>query len=126
MALLWVNLVACGSLNAAARPTIAPQTLLQQINTNTAPLVLDVRTADEFAAGHVPSAVNIPIQALDERFGELRAIAKSDPIVVYCERGVRANRAKTMLNEAEFGTILHLAGDMQQWRRNDFPVDFPK
>ncbi|MGK7888450.1 MAG: rhodanese-like domain-containing protein [Leptolyngbyaceae cyanobacterium] len=122
--LLWVSLTGCGGVEAAVSSSIAPQTLFEQINTEAAPLILDVRTADEFRAGHVPGAVNVPIQVLGDRLDELEAIAPNGPIVVYCEQGIRAKRAETLL-KAEFKTVRHLEGDMSQWRRNGFPITFP-
>lgn len=60
-------------------------------------LLLDVRTPEEFQAGHLPGAKNIPVQELDRRMAEL---AKWPSIVVYCRSGARSATAKGMLVRA--------------------------
>lgn len=55
-------------------------------------LLLDVRTREEFSGGHVPSAVNIPVQELASRLGETERA-----VVVHCRSGGRSAQASTML-----------------------------
>ena len=55
-------------------------------------LVVDVRTAQEFAAGHVPGAIHIPHDELADRFAELGE-SRERPVVLYCESGRRAGWA---------------------------------
>lgn len=62
-------------------------------------LLLDVRTAGEFAAGALPGAKNIPVQSLASRLGEL---AKDRPIVVYCASGMRSASALSLLEKHGF------------------------
>ena len=71
-------------------------------------LVVDVRTADEFAAGHVNGATNIPVGEIKGRMGELGP--KDRTIVVYCRSGVRAGTAKSALTEAGFTNVLNAGG----------------
>jgi rhodanese-related sulfurtransferase len=87
-----------------------------------APLLLDVRTEKEFAAGHVPGAINIPYDALPERLGEL-ASHKDAPVVVYCESGRRAGIGAGTLREAGFSQLQHLTGDMSGWRSAGLPIE---
>ncbi len=61
------------------------------------PLVLDVRTAEEYAAGHLPGAVNIPVDELRSRLGELPADRR---IVTYCQLGQRGYLATRILLQA--------------------------
>jgi phage shock protein E len=71
-------------------------------------LLLDVRTPGEFAGGHLPGAVNIPV---DELQAELRQLP--DPgrvIVVYCRSGMRSSRATGLLRRAGFQTVHDLGG----------------
>ncbi|MFI5370210.1 MAG: rhodanese-like domain-containing protein [Candidatus Eisenbacteria bacterium] len=74
--------------------------------------LLDVRTAAEFAAGHLPGAVNIPLQELDRRVRELGP--KDAGIVVYCLSGHRSQRAHGMLVAGGF-TAVHDLGAMRHW-----------
>jgi phage shock protein E len=71
-------------------------------------LLLDVRTPGEFAGGHLPGAVNIPV---DDLPAELRQLP--DPgrvIVVYCRSGMRSSRATGLLRRAGFETVHDLGG----------------
>ena len=103
-------------------PTIAAGTLLQQINTSASPVVLDVRSPEEFRTGHVPGAVNIPHRQVGARIGELAA-GKERGIVVYCEGGPRAEYAEQVLKNAGFERLYHLEGDMAAWRMNRLPME---
>jgi phage shock protein E len=60
-------------------------------------VVVDVRTPAEFAGGHVPGALNVPLDALPARLGELPA---DRLIVVYCASGMRSARAASVLRGA--------------------------
>jgi phage shock protein E len=73
--------------------------------------LLDVRTVQEFNEGHVPGAVNIPIQKLKERMNEL---PKDKPVVVYCRTGNRSATAKRLLDAAGFVRVIDL-GEMPDW-----------
>lgn len=75
-------------------------------------LLLDVRTTREFAQGHLPGALNIPVQNLSGRLGELDD--RDRPIVVYCASGVRSARARRMLSRAGYGSVYDL-GSMRAW-----------
>jgi len=76
-------------------------------------LILDVRTADEFADGHIPNAKNIPVQELAARMHEVGHVDQS--IVVYCRSGARSATAKTMLQRAGYAGVLDI-GPMSAWR----------
>ena len=71
-------------------------------------LVVDVRTPDEFAAGHYAGATNIPVKELSSRLAELGA--KDRAIVVYCQSGMRAGAAKSTLTDAGFTNVLNAGG----------------
>lgn len=77
------------------------------------PLVLDVRTPEEFALGHVPNALNIPVQELRERHGELGA--KHTPIVIYCRSGARSATAAGLLQNLGYSNVTDI-GAMSNWR----------
>jgi phage shock protein E len=75
-------------------------------------LLVDVRSPDEFAAGHLPNAVNVPVGELDARLGELGP--KDRPLVLYCRSGNRSARAAGTLTRAGF-TGVHNLGAMSRW-----------
>ena len=74
--------------------------------------LLDVRTRGEFASGHLPGAVNIPLQELGARLKD--AGAKDQSIVVYCLSGQRSAQAKHMLTADGFSAV-HDLGAMNRW-----------
>jgi phage shock protein E len=84
------------------------------------PIVLDVRSGAEYAAGHIDGAVHIPFWAVPWRSGSLRA-AIDDPIVVYCGHGPRALFARSALRHLGFTRVVCLAGHMAQWRSEGRP-----
>lgn len=75
-------------------------------------LLLDVRTPEEFASGHIEGAVNIPVQELEGRMAELEP--KDRAIVVYCRSGARSSQAESMLEGAGYGKV-HNLGPMSAW-----------
>jgi rhodanese-related sulfurtransferase len=73
-------------------------------------VLVDVRTPEEFADGHVSEAINIPVQELDARMGEL---SRERPVVVYCRSGRRSDAAASALRAA--GYTAHDLGPMNAW-----------
>lgn len=59
--------------------------------------IVDVRTPDEFAQGHYPGAVNIPLGEVAQRIDEFKGMEQ--PIVTYCRSGNRSGMAATILKQ---------------------------
>ncbi|MDH3214076.1 MAG: rhodanese-like domain-containing protein [Myxococcales bacterium] len=114
-------LVACGPSGVGNAASVSPAELLALQEAGDAPLLLDVRSVEEFRSGHVPGAVNIPHTELAARLGEIDA--DDAGIVVYCERGGRAAQATDVLQRAGFRDVGHLEGDMSGWRADGLPVE---
>ncbi|WP_163783028.1 rhodanese-like domain-containing protein [Myxococcus vastator] len=74
--------------------------------------LVDVRTPEEYAAGHLPGAVNIPVGELARRLGELGS--PGTPLVVYCRSGARSGRAERLLKAQGFQDVFNL-GPMSAW-----------
>jgi phage shock protein E len=85
-------------------------------------VVLDVRTADEFAAGHVPGARNLSHELLASRIDEL-ATAREKQVVLYCRSGRRTLLAEDVLRKAGFKRLGHLEGDYLAWEAEKRPVE---
>ena len=75
-----------------------------------------MRTPEEFAAGHVPGAINVPHDELQSRLGELAALRDKD-VVVYCKSGRRSGLALEFLGQQGYTRLRHLDGDLQGWER---------
>jgi rhodanese-related sulfurtransferase len=100
--------------------TISDRDLLAQLGSPNPPLVLDVRTPQEYASGHIAGAVNLPHDEVGARLGELGA-ERDREVVVYCERGPRALKALDILEASGFREVRHLDGDMSGWRSKALP-----
>ena len=105
----------------SAPEMISATALHLRLNSPAAPLILDVRSPEEYAVGHIPGARNIPYRELPEHLDALAAFRQQE-VVVYCEIGVRAGVAESLLVQAGFDQVLSLEGDMRGWREADLPV----
>ena len=77
-------------------------------------VLVDVRRPDEFAAGHLPGAVNLEVTAPD--FGQrVAALDKTKPIYVYCRSGARSAKAADQLTTAGFAQVSNLLGGVLDW-----------
>jgi rhodanese-related sulfurtransferase len=74
-------------------------------------VLLDVRTEEEFAAGHAPPAQLLPVHELAGRVGELDA---SIPVIAICRSGMRSQSAAELLVEQGFD-VVNLAGGSLAW-----------
>jgi rhodanese-related sulfurtransferase len=101
---------------------ITPAELAKRMRTRAAPLILDVRSPREYAAGHVPAAVNIPHTELAARLGEL-GIGKSDEVVVYCLAGPRSALAGEVLAQAGYTSVRSLEGQLRAWYGGGYPLE---
>ena len=73
--------------------------------------VLDVRSPDEFNGGHLPQATNVPIQSFDLAVvDKLVGGDKTKPVVVYCAKGGRAQKAKDQLDAAGYTHVVNGGG----------------
>lgn len=68
--------------------------------------LIDVRTPQEFAEGHLKGAVNIPVHALESKLSEVGQ--KDRPVVVYCRSGKRSAKAEGILTKAGFSKVFDL------------------
>jgi rhodanese-related sulfurtransferase len=106
---------------SASLPLISPQALLERQAKNDQSLfVLDVRTPKEYAAGHVPGAVNVPY---DQVASHLAEIPKDKDVVLYCQSGRRAGLAAAVLEANGYTKLEHLQGDIQAWLKDGRPLE---
>ena len=84
--------------------------------------VLDVRTPQEYAEGHVPGAVNVPQDQLASRLAE---VPKDKDVVIYCRSGRRSVLAADVLAANGYSRLSHLEGDMNAWLAKGRPVEKP-
>ena len=101
--------------------TVSCQTLATKQNVGEKVVVLDVREPDEFKAGHIEGAVNIPIRTLAKNLDKLPA-DKAMPIAVVCKSGIRAAYATMTLKMLGYGNVKDVAGGMLAWEKEGLPV----
>lgn len=82
--------------------------------------VIDVRSPDEWAAGHLRGAIHIPLAALPERLGEIDA---GKPVVVHCQGGGRSAIAASYMKSRGLRTVANLRGGFEAWLADDLPVE---
>ncbi len=115
--------VAClGADRSGHSGAITPSELAERVRSGTAPFILDVRTPQEYSAGHIPGAINIPHSELADRLVELK-VSKSDEIVVHCQRGPRSKIAERILTDAGYANVRDLEGDMEAWLEGAHPTE---
>ena len=88
-------------------------------------VVLDVRSAEEFASGHVPGAVNIPVTGKgSEEFDKaVKAIDSAAPVLVHCRSGKRSAIAIEKLKKMGFSNLAELPGGWVAWSEAGKPVE---
>lgn len=89
------------------------------INNNA--IVIDIRSADAFARGHIVNAKNIPNDELDAKINQLEEY-KSTPIVAVCDAGVTTTGVVNKLRSAGFESVFGLKGGMSGWGQAGLPV----
>lgn len=84
-------------------------------------VILDVRQPEEYSAGHIPEALNIPVDQLATRTEELKNFSK---IFIHCKRGGRAKTAYETLSKLGLNNLvcIHDAG-MDMWIENGYPIE---
>ena len=81
--------------------------------------LIDVRTASEYAEGHLANAKLIPLQDLAQRLAE---IDKSKPVLLYCRSGHRSGNALKVLQEKGYKNASHVEGGIIAWQAAGLPV----
>jgi rhodanese-related sulfurtransferase len=125
-ALLSVALVSGGMLawplvKGSAAGGVSTSGAVQLINREKA-VVVDVSETEEFAAGHIGGARNVPLNQLEER---LPAMVKNKalPVLLVCPTGARANRALAIAKKLGYDKAQVLAGGLKAWKEANLPVE---
>jgi rhodanese-related sulfurtransferase len=130
--LLCALLAGCGG-QAVPGPTTASAgagivrsadaTALQAaLGANHVPVLIDVRSPGEYSAGHVPGALNIPVDQLPSRAAELENYRQKGEVWLICESGGRSARAAQQLSGKGFATV-NVADGTAGWRALGLPLE---
>ena len=104
---------------AASFAAVGPQDAIRLMNQNA--LVLDLRPPDQFAAGHIVGARNLPPDQI-LKAGETLKKYKEKPVVVYCDTGSLAGSAARQLAAQGFTKAVNLRGGVSAWRAENLPL----
>ncbi len=99
--------------------SVSPQEAVRLMNQGAA--LLDVRTSEEFAGGHVRGARNQPLALLGEAEDKLKK-HKDKPVIVCCDRGSLASTAVRVLGKQGFTKVFNLRGGLTAWRTENLPL----
>lgn len=111
----------------AGVPFVTPKQVRAQMDARTDMLLLDVRTPGEYgdSGGHIPGALNLPLDKLGGRLGTIREQLKDyaeTPIYVYCRTSNRSASAARSLKKAGLGEVRVITGGMSRWLREGLPT----
>ena len=100
---------------------VTPNGAVQMINREKA-VVVDVGDAEEFAAGHIVGARNVPLVQLGERLAAA-VKNKSLPLLLVCPTGARANKAVAAAKKLGYENTQAISGGMKAWKTAGLPVE---
>ena len=115
-------------LLAADKPTVPPTVKnvgveeFDKLRTDKKSVVLDVRTPEEFAKGHIPGAVNLNVNGPDFE-KKLAELDKSKTYLVHCAHGARSAKACTLMDKVAFTNVVNLEPGMSAWEKAGKPVE---
>jgi rhodanese-related sulfurtransferase len=121
---IWVFLAAAliGNLLKASgkTPTLSSQQAVDLVNREDA-MVVDIRSASEFAKGHIINSLNIPSAKADESHPKLEK-QKQNPIILVCNTGMSVSAVATKLVTSGFERVYKLSGGIQGWQGDNLPL----
>lgn len=124
---IWIIAIAVVSGAALLFPAIQrrgaklSQLQVTQLMNQGKSLILDVRSAEEFAAGHLQNAKHIPLPELSTRLKEIEK-SKISTVITVCEHGKRAASAAGLLTKAGFEQVFILDGGVAAWKSQGLPT----
>ena len=109
------------AVQGAAGGGLTTANAVQLINRERA-VVVDVCEAEEYAAGHVGGARNVPVGQLEQRLPEV-VKNKTVPLILVCASGARANRALAVAKKLGYEKAHVLAGGLKAWKDANLPLE---
>lgn len=110
-----VLLAACGP--KGSYQNVGPEELYRALESGA--VVVDVRTPQEFAEGHVPGAINLPVENVVQWADTL---PKDKPVYLYCRSGNRSRQAAEYLKKKGYTNLYNLEGGILAIQREGFPL----
>ena len=117
--LLVANLYSCQSQSTGK--AVSPKVFSEQIKATKYPVVLDVRTPDEFAEGYIANAVNLDFYKPDFQ-SQVARLNKEQTYFVYCKAGGRSASAADIMRKEGFKNVVDLDGGITAWEKEKLPI----
>jgi rhodanese-related sulfurtransferase len=111
----------CNAQTSKSIKTIEVKVFEENLKTTEKPQLIDVRTPEEFAEGHLENSKNINWNGSDFEV-QVAKYDKTKPVLVYCKLGGRSAKAAVKLAEMGFTTIYNLDGGITKWNESNLPV----
>jgi rhodanese-related sulfurtransferase len=90
-------------------------------------VIIDVREYDEYAAGHLPGAINIPRGVLEFKIGMVPECANKDgSFLIYCRTSGRAALSAVQLQKIGYTNVISMAGGFEAWNNEGRPTEKPE
>jgi rhodanese-related sulfurtransferase len=121
VALVSASLLFWPVIQGAGAGGLSPTQAVQLMNREKA-VVVDVCEAEEFAAGHVVGARNVPLNQLEDKLAA-QVKNKALPLILVCQTGARSGRALAIAKKLGYEQAQSLAGGLAAWRSANLPLE---
>lgn len=108
------------TLRRGGRGGVSAGEATQLINRRNA-VVIDLRSADDFTNGHLPSSRNLPFSELEAKIGQF-VKNRSNPVLLVCQTGQQSSKAAGIVKNAGFAEVHVLDGGVNAWQQAGMPV----
>lgn len=105
---------------SSVRPAISPEDVLRRMNQGEKLILVDVRTPQEYASGHIPRAISLPLSSIQSSGANINWNSDEE-IIVYCQGGVRSRSAARMLYLMGYTNVKDMGG-IVEWSQINGPV----
>ena len=95
--------------------------LIEQNQLDPTFIIIDVRTPEEFAEGHIEGAINIDFQSENFR-GQIGELNRNNKYLIYCRSGNRSRGALDVMVEIDFREVYHLSAGIMKWIDEEYPI----
>ncbi len=103
--------------------TIQANALCEKMKNEPELLLIDVRTPEEFRAGHARGAVNVPLDTLEPKAVAGRCADHSGIVYMICQSGGRSTKACEQILKAGYANVVNVEGGTSAWEKAGLPIE---
>jgi rhodanese-related sulfurtransferase len=111
-----------GTQSAQITKDLGVTAYAQKLSATPGAQLVDVRSSEEYAGGHLKGSVNIDYQASDFE-AKVANVDRSKPVFLYCHSGRRSAAAAAKMEEMGFKVIYNLSGGISEWEKEHMPIE---